>query len=247
LYPNQYAEIFAYVLITLFVVLGVWSTIAWRKKEASRRASEKSQNVRRAAFAREMGWQYRFTSEADIKFHFNGVSAQGVAWEIYFDLDASSTTSAAKLVFTAKSLRAEHINLLIGDAYNFDTLKQGAGAKALGLAKLLLDRLSNGKIGEMVTFYDSAQTRRFGNWIVATRAPVQTNAIGWQRVIDQLNRWPASTRHPPQQQPCSKTIEATQNRDGLKIVIRIDEPETQFVQHLAMIGVHICGVLSLRA
>ncbi len=244
--PDQIAFLFAFLLVAVFVAIVIWAIIWSRKAETQRRAAESKEDQKRQALARETGWRYSFTPETDIKFRFSGASAGDTAWELHFDLDASSSSSVPKLVFLAKGLATEHTSLMIGDAAGYEAMKLAAGTKVFGAAKLLLDRLSKGKLGDMLDFYKTAQTHRFGTWIVATKGEASVNTSNWSPVIELLSRWPTSQsrqRSTPQAEP---KPDISRNADGLKIIVPISTPETAMVKHLERVGNAVCAVLEMR-
>jgi hypothetical protein len=241
--PDQYGIVFMLVLLALFVGTAVWSVLEWRKKEAARLLTEQSQDSRRAALAREHGWRYAYTPKEDVKYRFNGSSPGGTPWEIQFDLDAASSSSAPTLQFRAGRLRTERMSLLIGDAQAYEVLKAGTGAKMLSAAKFLLDRLSKGKLGEMVDFYAQAHSQKYGEWMVATRSSVGANAPAWRPILERLNQWPRDSANAAAPAVGAKSVDICQDRDGLVITIRTDAPDVARIEHLAKLGITLCAIL----
>ncbi len=218
---------------TLFVAVGIWSSIAWGKENAQRKQRESVQSAERAARARSLGWGYEASPEDDIKFRLRGTLDNGGPWQIHFDLDAGSSSSSPKLIFLAEQKRSARPRIFIGDETNYKALSVGIGRKMLGTARMLLDGLSGGKLAEMVEFYDRATTRKEGDWIIAATEAHLLNAPGVVNALSLLQRWPDNMAG---RKPDSKNVQAWQDKNGLRVELQGEYTDMAVCEHLQRIG-----------
>ncbi len=122
---------------------------AWQEKQ--------KRNVTRAADrARSLGWRFESQESGDIRWRMHGHSPGGKPWTLHYDLDAGSSSSNPRLVFTATGLPARGAELCTVHPKLGVALLSGAGRATIKFAGALVASFNKKHADNFTAFYHDA-------------------------------------------------------------------------------------------
>jgi len=205
------------------------------------RAACVPESVARAARerrARDLGWRYDGTKDGDIRYRMFGTSPGGVAWELAYDSDHSSSSSQPKLVWTAATLKGEGLELHVGGRRQFEVLTGATLKKLTWFASELFGRFSV-LVEDYNAFVQAARQAPGGSarfrqrFVVAAKDP----QLAADMVDSQLERlildWPPAM---PKRFNPEQSVSAWLGREGLRVECRIDDPAMSVCEQLVRLG-----------
>lgn len=233
------------VLVLVTMAGGAWLVHANRQT----RVPESVARAARERRARDLGWRYDGTHDGDIRYRMFGTSPAGLAWELKFDSDHSSSSSQPKLVWTAASLKGEGIEFHLGSRKTFEVLTGATLKKLTSFANSLFGRFSV-SVEDYDDFVQNARVAQGGStrfrsrFVVATRRREHTLELLDARLEALLLDWPAPMpkRFAPEQDVC-----AWLDRNGLRVECRIDDPPMPVCEQVVRLGECLADRLAARA
>ena len=222
-----------------FVGLFGWA-LAWGMRYNTRRnEQERRQQPVRERRARELGWRYDGTPDGDIRYRFEGYTADSLRWTMKFDSDAGSSSSTPKLLWQTSGLKSQRIELMLGSRSYVEGLTSGAGRKVIGAANFVLGRLVGGSLQDMGEFVAAAKVVSSGRGAAEGFAVASRDGALARRLLHDpelsrlLTSWP---REMPKGFVPARSVSAQLDREGLKLTVNIDGPPMAVCEHLAKLG-----------
>jgi hypothetical protein len=225
--------------VTVFVGLFVWIIVAGRRQAADREALEQRERGVRERRARDLGWRYDSVSDGDIRYRFEGATADGQRWSMKFDSDASSSSSSPKLVWTAAGVAASRLELMIDHRSQLEGLTTGTARKMIGAANFVLGRVVGASLQDLHAFAQDAHVQvasptKADSFAVAARDAGFARALLRDAdLLRLLATWPSGLR---KGLGASRAVSAKLDRDGLTVTLRVDAPPMAACEQLARLG-----------
>lgn len=221
------------------VVLAAMAGFVWlAHANRASRISEEAVRRTREQRARALGWRYDGTHDGDIRYRMFGTSPGGLAWELKFDSDHSSSSSQPKLVWTAASLKGDGTVFHLGSRKVFEVLTGATLKKLASFASSLFGQFS-ASVEDYNEFVQAARpaqggSTRFRSRFVVAARPGELPADLIDGELERLIlAWPAPMprRFAPEQDVC-----AWLDRRGLRVECRIDGPSMRVCEQVVRLG-----------
>jgi len=191
----------------------------------------------RAKRLRARGWVYEAIETGDIKYRVRGVTEGGVAWELHYDTDHSSSSSNAELIFRAPTLARGTRVWHIDDRPSFE-MARGR------VVKTIISRLGNlvGQFSDQLkaktAFFESAREIPAGGSAFRKRYVVVAAEDRWAGLINfeterMILNWP--TYKSSMSRP-DNAFSAGLEPDGLRIKLFVDAPSLAVIEHVIRLG-----------
>ena len=222
-------------LIVAAIAYGYWWNVHGDGKRL--RDLEVSEGEDRAKRLRARGWEYEAIETSDIKYRVRGVTESGVAWELHYDTDHSSSSSNAELIFRVPTLGRGTWVWHIDDRFSFE-VSQGRVVKSIisGAAKLV-GQFSDHLKGK-AAFFDNAREISSGNAAFRKRFVVVAAEDRWAGLINSdtermILSWPT---HKSSMSRPDNAFSAGLEPDGLRVKLFVDAPSVAVIEHLVKLG-----------
>jgi hypothetical protein len=230
--------------LALFAALFVWNASLGR--ERARR--DDAIRVERERRVRELGWEYDPTHDGDIRYRFRARTPGGVAWEMHYDSDHSSSSSRPRLVWQAADLRTARTELALASRRHYDAFASGTGKKLLGGVTLLFGWLSGGRLGDFNEFVNEARPLGGGSARLRQRFVLAARDARYASLLDAsverlLLDWPRVIGKPFEPET---RLTGWLDRNGLRFECSIDGPPMAVCEQLARLGATFADRLRAR-
>ncbi len=191
----------------------------------------------RAAHVAARGWRYEVPETGDIKYRIHGRTPGGLAWEVYYDSDHSSSSSTPKLKFTVAELDRQSWMWSINDRPTFDLVQKKA-VKALigGLAGAV--SLFTDKLKAKTAFYNEAKAQDAGSQAFRARYVLVATTSKWNALIDaEIER--AILNLPPFKASMTRAdncLSSEMGPGGMEVKLYVDGPSVEVIDHIVALG-----------
>ncbi len=231
-----------YVIPLLFVVIfasliayGYW----WHNYGDGKRQRELAiQDAKaRASQVEARGWRYEVPESGDIKYRIHGRTPGGLAWELYYDSDHSSSSSTPKLKFIVPELDRPNWLWSINDRPTFDLVqKKAVKAVINGLAGAV--SLFSDKMKAKTAFFNDAKAQGAGSQTFRSRYVLVSATAKWNSLIDSeieraILNWPPFKGSMTQHDNC---LSAEMRPGGMEVKLYVDGPSMEVIDHMVGLG-----------
>jgi hypothetical protein len=228
------------VIGALVAILALLSRLK-RAKEARehRRAAERLRRVR------DLAWDYDPSRDGDIWYRFRGTSPEGVAWQMHYDSNHSSSNSKPKLIWRAEALAAPRMELAIGSRIVYEGFTRGVARALLSGAARVFGRLADGALRDFNEFLHEARPLNVGTSRFRKKFVLVARDARYAGVLDaELERlildWP---RVEGKKFAPARALQVRLDRGGLHAQLQLDAPPMAVCEHLARLGERVVGRL----
>jgi hypothetical protein len=232
----------AFLIMTLLVLAFVaffgyffwWYRFGEGKRQ--RETAEKLQRER-GALVRARGWRYDDKADRDIRYRIHGRTEGGVAWQIHYDSDLSSSSSSPKLIFTADSFASRGYVWAICDRKTFDVVSSKMVRGVIGGIVAAVSLFSD-KAAASSEFFSNAKDLDAGSRTFREHFVLLAQDGRWKPLIDgEIERgvlnWPAFKQSMSMRDNC---FSASLESQGLVVKLYADTPSFEVISHMAKLG-----------
>lgn len=234
MWPSTTAVIVILIIVGL-VAYGYWRQNYGDGKHQRERAIIDANG--RAAHAAARGWRYEAPESGDIKYRIHGRSPGGLAWELYYDSDQSSSSPTPKIKFLVAELGRQKWMWAINDKPTFDVVQRKA-VKAIisGLAGAA--RLFSDKLKEETAFFNNAKAQNAGSQAFQARYVLVSDSARWNSLIDadierDILHWPTYNGSMGRPDNC---LSAGMEPGGMQVKLYVDGPSMEVIDHIVALG-----------
>jgi hypothetical protein len=222
-------------IIVGLIAYGYW----WNKHGGGKRQRERAEQEAkdRAAYVEARGWHYEVPETGDIKYRIYGRSPGGLAWELYYDSDHSSSSSTPKLKFKVPELDRQKWLWSINDRPTFDVVQKKA-VKAIisGIAGAV--SMFSDKMKEKTAFFNNAKAQNAGSQAFQARYVLVSDSARWNSLIDAdteaaILRWPTYKGSMSRPDNC---LSAEFGPGGMEVQLYVDGPSREVVDQIIALG-----------
>ena len=222
-------------VIVGLIAYGYWWQNYGDGKRQRERANKDAKD--RAAHAAARGWRYEVPEAGDIKYRIHGRTPGGLAWELYYDSDHSSSLSTPKLKLLVAELGRQKWMWAINDRPTFDVVQKKA-VKAIisgiaGAASLFSDKMK-----EKTAFFNNAKAQNAGSRAFQTRYVLVSESARWNSLIDAdveraILHWPSYKGSMSRPDNC---LSAELGPVGMEVKLYVDGPSMEVIDHIVALG-----------
>jgi len=234
------------ILVAILVIGALAAILALLSRlKRAKKAKEHRRAAERARRVRDLAWDYDPSRDGDIWYRFRGSSPDGVAWQLHYDSNHSSSSSQPKLIWRAETLAAARMELAIGSRIVYEGFTRGIARALLSGAAHVFGRLADGALRDFNEFLREARplnvgTSRFRkNFVFVARdaryagvldAELERLILDWPRVEGKKLR-------------PDHALQVRLDRGGLHAQLQVDVPPMAVCEHLARLGERVAGRL----
>jgi hypothetical protein len=222
-------------IIVGLIAYGYWWHNHGDGKRQRDRVNQESKD--RAALVHARGWRYEVPESGDIKYRIHGRTPSGLAWELYYDSDHSSSSSTPKLKILVPELGRQKWMWAINDRPTFDVVQKKA-VKAIisgiaGAASLFSDKMK-----EKTAFFNNAKAQNAGSQAFQARYVLVSDNTRWNSLIDAdveraILHWPAYKGSMSRPDIC---LSAELGPGGLEVKLYVDGPSMEVIDQIVTLG-----------
>jgi hypothetical protein len=233
--PGFVVPLIVVTIIVGLIAYGYWWQNYGDGKRQRERADQEAKD--RESLVQERGWRYDVPESGDIKYRVHGRTPGGLAWELYYDSDHSSSSSTPKLKFLVAELGRQKWMWAINDRPTFDLVQKKA-VKAIisglaGAASLFSDKLK-----EKTAFFNNAKAQNAGSQAFQARYVLVSDSARWNSLIDAeveraILHWPAYKGSMSRVDNC---VSAELGPVGMEVKLYVDGPSMEVIDHMVALG-----------
>lgn len=233
--PSFVVPLIVFAIIVGLIAYGYWWHNHGDGKRHRDRASQEAKD--RAALVHARGWRYEVAESGDIKYRIFGRTPGGLAWEIYYDSDHSSSSSTAKLQFKVVELDRQKWLWSVNDRPTYDIVqKKAVKAIITGIAGAV--SMFSDKMKEKTAFFNNAKAQNAGSQAFQARYVLVSDSARWNSLIDAeveraILHWPEYKGSMSRPDNC---LSAELGPGGMEVKLYVDGPSIEVIDHVVALG-----------